>query len=79
MRAVLHCIRTVGVDHCGIGADWDGGGGVRGFEDVTAIPQITLGLINAGYSEADIAKIWSGNLLRVFRAVEAERDRLARR
>lgn len=79
MRALLHCIRTVGVDHCGIGADWDGGGGVRGFEDVTAIPQITLGLINAGYGAADIEKIWSGNLLRVFREVEAVRDGQARR
>jgi membrane dipeptidase len=70
MRALLHCLDVVGVNHCGLGADWDGGGGVRGMEDVTALPRITAALLNAGYSEADVAKIWSGNVLRVLRAAE---------
>ncbi|MGL4313025.1 MAG: dipeptidase, partial [Sphingomonas sp.] len=79
MRALLHCLNVVGVDHCGIGADWDGGGGLRDMEDIQANPRITAALINAGYSAADIEKIWSGNILRVLRAVEVERDRQARR
>jgi membrane dipeptidase len=71
MRALKHCLDVVGVDHCGIGADWDGGGGVAGLDDVTALPRITAQLLAWGYSEADVAKIWSGNVLRVMREVEA--------
>lgn len=71
MRALLHCLQVVGVDHCGIGADWDGGGGVAGLDDVAALPRITAALMAAGYSEEDIGKIWSGNILRVMREVEA--------
>jgi len=58
-----------------MGADWDGGGGVRGFEDITALPKVTERLVAAGYSEADIAKIWSGNVLRIMRAADAARQR----
>ena len=71
MRALKHCLDTVGVDHCGVGADWDGGGGVAGLDDVTALPRITARLLEWGYGEADVQKIWSGNILRVLRAVEA--------
>jgi membrane dipeptidase len=71
MRHVLHALEVVGPEHVGIGADWDGGGGVDGLADVAAAPRITEALITAGYSERDIANIWSGNLLRVLRAVEA--------
>jgi membrane dipeptidase len=79
MQAVNFCIVTVGIDHCGIGADWDGGGGLADMEDIQANPRITAALLSFGYSPADIEKLWSGNILRVMRAVEAERDRLARR
>lgn len=78
MRALLHCLEVVGADHCGIGADWDGGGGVRGFDDVTALPQITAALLGAGYSETDIAKIWGGNILRLMRSAEQARVRVTR-
>jgi membrane dipeptidase len=71
MKHVLHALEVVGPDHVGIGADWDGGGGVTGMEDVTSIPKITERLLAAGYSEGDLAKIWSGNVLRLLR--EAER------
>ena len=71
MASLLHAIRVMGVDHVGIGADWDGGGGVAGMRDITALPQITAGLRKAGYSEVDIEKIWSGNLLRVLDRVQA--------
>lgn len=71
MRALLHVIRVMGADHVGLGADWDGGGGVRGLEDVSLLPRITARLRREGISEADIAKIMSGNLMRVMRQVQA--------
>lgn len=70
MQNVLHAIKVAGVDHVGIGADWDGGGGVKGMNDVTTLPKITARLRKEGYSLADIEKIWSGNALRVLRAAE---------
>lgn len=71
MAHMLHALAVVGPDHVGIGLDWDGGGGVAGMEDVSALPKITAALLKAGYSESDIAKIWSGNVLRVLAAAEA--------
>ena len=70
MKSVLHAIRVMGVDHVGMGADWDGGGGVNGMEDITALPKITARLRQEGYSDADIEKIWSGNVLRLLRQAE---------
>jgi len=72
MRHLLHALKVAGVDHVGIGLDWDGGGGVVGMEDITALPRITQALHKAGYSDADIGKIWSGNLLRVMAAAQGE-------
>jgi membrane dipeptidase len=69
---LLHALKVAGVDHVGIGADWDGGGGVTGLEDVASLPKITEALLKAGYTQADIAKVWSGNVLRVLAAAEAE-------
>jgi membrane dipeptidase len=60
----------VGVDYVGIGSDFDGGGGLRDCADVSQFPNITLELLRRGYTETEIQKIWGGNLLRVFRAVE---------
>jgi membrane dipeptidase len=71
MQNLLHAIQVAGVDHVGIGADWDGGGGVIGMEDVADLPKVTTALKAAGYSDEDVAKIWSGNVLRVMRGVEA--------
>ncbi|BBD97138.1 membrane dipeptidase [Sphingobium amiense] len=71
MTHMLHALKVVGPDHVGIGLDWDGGGGVAGMEDILALPKITDALLKAGYSESDIAKIWSGNVLRVLAAAEA--------
>lgn len=70
MAHVLHVLELIGPDHVGIGADWDGGGGIEGMWDVAAQPKITQRLIEAGYSEADLEKIWGGNLLRLLRAAE---------
>jgi membrane dipeptidase len=58
----------------GIGADWDGGGGVDGMKDIADLPQVTDVLLDAGYSQQDVAKIWGGNLMRVLRDVEAKRS-----
>lgn len=60
-----HIVKLVGIDHAGIGSDFDGGGGVNGLEDVSQIENLTAELVRRKYSEADIAKIWGGNLLRV--------------
>jgi membrane dipeptidase len=70
MRALLHAVRVMGVDHVGLGADWDGGGGLSGMPDIERLPAITARLRQAGFSEADIAKIWSGNTLRLLRQAE---------
>ena len=74
MKSMLHAIAVMGVDHVGLGADWDGGGGVLGMEDITALPKITARLRKEGVSDPDIAKIMGGNLLRVMRAVERAAD-----
>lgn len=71
MKHLLHLLEVAGPDHVGIGADWDGGGGVTGLEDVSQLPVITQRLLDAGYSEAQIANIWSGNLLRVLQAAQS--------
>ncbi len=70
MAHLLYALELIGVDHVGIGADWDGGGGVEGMWDVAAMPRITKRLIEAGYDEEDLAKIWGGNVLRLLRAAE---------
>lgn len=75
MTHMLHALKVVGPDHVGIGADWDGGGGVVGMEDVVDLPKITDALLKAGYSEADVQKIWSGNVLRVLAAAEAKKGK----
>ena len=69
-RSLLYAIKVMGVDHVGLGADWDGGGGLLGMKDITGLPIITARLRQAGYSEQDIAKIWSGNTLRLLRQAE---------
>ena len=71
---LLYTLELIGPDHVGIGADWDGGGGVTGMEDASSLPRITDELVKAGYSAEDIQKIWAGNLMRVLRAAEAGKE-----
>ena len=66
-----HMVKVAGIDHVGIGSDFDGGGGIIGCEADNDFIQITVKLIERGYSEEDIAKIWGGNLLRVMTEVQA--------
>ena len=76
MTHVMHALDLVGPEHVGVGADWDGGGGVIGMEDVSTIPKITERLVKAGYTEAQLANFWGGNALRVLgKAQEARGSR----
>jgi len=65
-----HAVKIAGIDHVGIGTDFDGGGGIPGFNDDTDAPNVTIELVRRGYTEAQIKKIWGENLLRVWREVE---------
>ncbi len=68
-----YVVKLIGIDHVGISSDFDGGGGVLGWNDASETPAVTAELRKRGYSEADIGKLWSGNLLRVWRAVDAQK------
>lgn len=61
IKHLEHAISIVGIDHVGIGTDFDGDGGVRGMYDATCARQFTLQLLRRRYSEQDIACIWGGN------------------
>lgn len=71
MRHLLHVLKVAGPDHVGIGADWDGGGGVEGLDDVSALPVISERLLAAGYQEHEVRNIMGGNLLRLLREAAA--------
>ncbi len=70
MEQILYAIKLVGVDHVGFGADWDGGGGVAGYEDILMLPKITDRLLKEGYTETDLQKMWGGNVVRLLKAAE---------
>ena len=65
-----YAVKKVGIDHVGISSDFDGGGGITGWSDASETFNVTLELVRRGYSEQQIAKIWSGNLLRVMDEVQ---------
>jgi len=71
IKHILHAIKLVGIDHIGISGDFDGGGGIEGFRDITDFPKVTAALLKAGYKSEDIAGLWGGNALRVLRAAQA--------
>jgi len=60
-----YLVGLIGINHVGISSDFDGGGGIDGWEDASETFNVTLELVKRGYSEVEIEKIWSGNLLRV--------------
>jgi membrane dipeptidase len=66
-----HMVKVMGVDHIGIGSDFDGGGGLIGIDEVSEMPNLTKELLRRGYSDEDVRKIWGGNLMRVFGEVIA--------
>lgn len=71
IRHLEHAAQVAGIDHVGIGCDFDGGGGTfERLQSVADYPNITRALLARGWSEADLAKLWGGNTLRVMRACE---------
>lgn len=70
-----HIVNLIGIDHVGIGTDFDGGGALEDCYDVTQMGNITLELVRRGYSKKDIEKIWAGNFMRVFRDNERIADK----
>ena len=66
-----HIVKVAGIDHVGIGCDFDGGGGIEGIFDASEVMNITIELVKRGYTEEQIEKIWGGNLIRVFKEVQA--------
>jgi membrane dipeptidase len=71
-KQIRHIADVAGVDHVGIASDFDGGGGITGWKDASETRNVTAAMRRAGFSDADIAKIWGGNLLRVWREVERD-------
>ena len=69
VRHIDHAVKVAGIDHVGIGSDFDGGGGVLGCNGDNDLINITVKLIEKGYSEEDIRKIWGGNFFRVMNQV----------
>ena len=65
-----YIVKKIGIDHVGISSDFDGGGGIDGWADAGETFNVTLELVRRGYTEAQIARIWSGNLLRVLDRVQ---------
>ena len=73
MRHLEHAIEVMGIDHVGLGTDFDGDGGVRGIASSAELLNYTRELLKRGYSKEDIQKLWGGNFLRVMRLVQQSR------
>jgi membrane dipeptidase len=67
---VDYIVDRIGIDHVGIGTDFNHGSGIIGFNDASEALNVTLELLKRGYSKNDITKIWGGNFIRVWRAAE---------
>lgn len=67
-----HIVKLIGIDHVGMGADFDGGGALADCFDVSQYENFTVEFVRRGYSKKDIEKIWSGNFFRVMKAVEKQ-------
>ena len=66
-----YLVNLIGIDHVGISSDFDGGGGLEGWNNAAETFNVTLELVRRGYTEEEIGKMWSGNLLRVLDEVQA--------
>ena len=72
LNHVDYIVERIGVDHVGIGTDFNHGSGIEGFDDASEALNVTVELLKRGYSEEDIKKIWGGNFIRVWQAAEAK-------
>ncbi|EPJ86758.1 MULTISPECIES: pyoverdine-tailoring dipeptidase-like protein PvdM [Pseudomonas] len=68
--AIDYTVRKIGIDHVGIASDFNEGGGLKGWKDVSETRNVTAELLQRGYSETDIAKLWGGNFMRVWQQVQ---------
>ena len=73
---VDYAVKLIGIDHVGISSDFDGGGGIAGWNDASETFNVTLELVRRGYTEEQIEKLWSGNLLRVMDEVQCAAQQL---
>lgn len=71
-----YLVDLIGIDHVGISSDFDGGGGIDGWNDASETFNVTLELVKRGYSEEDIEKLWSGNLMRVLDEAAAVAEKI---
>ena len=71
-----YLVKKMGIDHVGISSDFDGGGGIEGWQDASETFNVTLELVKRGYTEEEIGKLWSGNLLRVLEEVRLVAEKL---
>jgi len=71
-----YLVAKIGLEHVGISSDFDGGGGIEGWQDASETFNVTLELVKRGYSEKAIAKLWSGNLLRVLEEARIVAEKL---
>ena len=71
-NAVDYAVKRIGIDHVALSSDFNHGGGIIGFDNEGEAENVTAELVKHGYSEADIAKLWSGNVLRVWQAAQDE-------
>jgi microsomal dipeptidase-like Zn-dependent dipeptidase len=74
MRHLDHAIEVMGIEHVGLGTDFDGDGGIRGLASASELPNFTRELLRRRYSETDIRLIWGGNFLRVMQQVQSSRQ-----
>lgn len=72
-----YMVKLIGIDHVGISSDFDGGGGIEGWSDASETFNVTLELVKRGYTQEEIAKLWSGNLLRVLDEVQSVAEKLS--
>ena len=77
--AIDYTVKKVGIDHVGISSDFNDGGGLDGWKDVSEIRNVTAELLTRGYSETDIAKLWAGNFLRAWEQVQKSAQPVATR
>jgi membrane dipeptidase len=70
VNEIDYAVKLIGIDHVGISSDFDGGGGIDGWNSAAEAFNVTLELVRRGYTEEQIGKLWSGNLLRVWEEVE---------
>ena len=67
---IVHAVKVAGIDHVAISSDFDGGGGIEGWNHAGETFNVTLELCRRGFTDEEIAQLWSGNTLRLWRDVE---------